>query len=50
VSRSGRNPDKRVRTAKKRTQSQVQWLQRQLNDPYVKQAKPMAIAAERLTS
>lgn len=38
-SRSGRNPDKRVRTAKKRTQSQVQWLQRQLNDPYVKQAK-----------
>ena len=38
-SRSGRNPDKRVRTAKIRTQSQVQWLQRQLNDPYVKQAK-----------
>jgi 23S rRNA (uridine2552-2'-O)-methyltransferase len=39
VTRSGRNPDKRVRTAKKRTASQVRWLERQLNDPYVKQAK-----------
>lgn len=39
MSRSGRNPDKRVRTAKKRTQSQVKWLERQLNDPYVKKAK-----------
>ena len=39
MSRSGRNPDKRVRTAKKRSESSTRWLQRQLNDPYVKQAK-----------
>ncbi|MXO91807.1 RlmE family RNA methyltransferase [Pontixanthobacter aquaemixtae] len=39
MSRSGKNPDKRVRSAKKRTQSSTLWLQRQLNDPYVKQAK-----------
>ncbi|GAA4043945.1 RlmE family RNA methyltransferase [Parerythrobacter jejuensis] len=39
MTRSGRNPDKRVRTAKKRTASQTRWLERQLNDPYVKQAK-----------
>jgi 23S rRNA (uridine2552-2'-O)-methyltransferase len=39
MTRSGRDPDKRVRTAKKRTASQVRWLERQLNDPYVKQAR-----------
>jgi len=39
VSRSGRNPDKRVRTARGRSASSVRWLERQLNDPYVKQAK-----------
>lgn len=39
MSRSGRDPDKRVRTNKKRTASSAAWLQRQLNDPYVKQAK-----------
>ncbi len=39
MARSGRNPDKRVKTAKKRTESSTRWLQRQLNDPYVKQAK-----------
>ncbi|MEP3421424.1 MAG: RlmE family RNA methyltransferase [Erythrobacter sp.] len=39
MSRSGKDPDRRVRTAKKRTASQVRWLERQLNDPYVKQAK-----------
>ncbi len=39
MSRSGRNPDKRVKTAKKRTASSTRWLERQLNDPYVKQAK-----------
>ena len=39
MARSGKDPDRRVRTAKKRTQSQVRWLERQLNDPYVKQAK-----------
>ena len=39
MARSGRNPDRRVKTAKKRTESSTRWLQRQLNDPYVKQAK-----------
>lgn len=39
MARSGRNPDRRVKTGKKRTASQVRWLERQLNDPYVKQAK-----------
>lgn len=39
MSRSGKNPDRRVKTAKKRTESSTRWLQRQLNDPYVKQAK-----------
>jgi len=39
MTRSGRNPDRRVRTAKKRTQSSILWLERQLNDPYVKRAK-----------
>ncbi len=39
MTRAGRNPDRRVKTGKKRTASQVRWLERQLNDPYVKQAK-----------
>jgi len=39
VSRSGKDRETRVRTAKKRTASSARWLQRQLNDPYVKQAK-----------
>ncbi len=39
MSRSGRNPDKRVRSGKGRTQSQIRWLERQLNDPYVKKAR-----------
>ena len=39
MSRSGRNPDKRVKTAKRRTVSSTRWLERQLNDPYVRQAK-----------
>jgi 23S rRNA (uridine2552-2'-O)-methyltransferase len=39
MSRSGKTPGKRVKTAKGRTASQVRWLERQLNDPYVKQAK-----------
>ena len=33
------DPDKRVKTAKKRSQSSIKWLERQLNDPYVKKAK-----------
>ena len=39
MSRSGKNPDKRVKTARGRTASSVRWLERQLNDPYVRQAK-----------
>ena len=39
MSRSGKDRETRVRTAKKRTASSTRWLQRQLNDPYVKQAK-----------
>ena len=39
MTRSGKNPDKRVKTARKRTASSTRWLERQLNDPYVKQAK-----------
>jgi 23S rRNA (uridine2552-2'-O)-methyltransferase len=39
VSRSGRDPGERLRTAKSRSVSSARWLTRQLNDPYVKQAK-----------
>ncbi|MBC2651366.1 RlmE family RNA methyltransferase [Novosphingobium flavum] len=39
MSRSGRDPGTRLKTAKKRTVSSARWLQRQLNDPYVRQAK-----------
>jgi 23S rRNA (uridine2552-2'-O)-methyltransferase len=39
VTRSGRNPDRRLKTAKRRTASSARWLERQLNDPYVRQAK-----------
>jgi 23S rRNA (uridine2552-2'-O)-methyltransferase len=39
MSRSGRDPGERLRTAKKRTASSSRWLTRQINDPYVKQAK-----------
>lgn len=39
MTRSGKDPGKRVRTARKRTASSTRWLERQLNDPYVKQAK-----------
>lgn len=39
MSRSGRNPNERLKTAKGRTASSVRWLSRQLNDPYVKQAR-----------
>jgi 23S rRNA (uridine2552-2'-O)-methyltransferase len=38
VSRSGRDPGERLRTAKKRTASSARWLSRQINDPYVKRA------------
>jgi 23S rRNA (uridine2552-2'-O)-methyltransferase len=39
VTRSGRNPEKRVKTARGRTASSNRWLSRQLNDPYVARAK-----------
>ena len=39
MSRSGRDPNERLKTAKKRTASSARWLTRQLNDPYVKKAK-----------
>jgi 23S rRNA (uridine2552-2'-O)-methyltransferase len=39
MSRAGKDADRRVRTARGRTASSVRWLERQLNDPYVKQAK-----------
>lgn len=39
MSRSGRDPGEKLRTGKRRTQSSARWLTRQLNDPYVKQAK-----------
>ena len=39
MSRSRGDPDKRVRTAKRRTASSTRWLERQLNDPYVREAK-----------
>jgi 23S rRNA (uridine2552-2'-O)-methyltransferase len=39
VSRSGAGPRQRVKTAKGRKVSSTRWLERQLNDPYVKRAK-----------
>ena len=39
MTRSGRDPDKRVKNARRRTASSNRWIERQLNDPYVRQAK-----------
>lgn len=39
MTRGVRESGKRVKTARGRTASSVRWLERQLNDPYVKQAK-----------
>ena len=39
MARSGKDADRRVRTAKKRSAGSTRWLERQLNDPYVKRAK-----------
>ncbi len=36
---NGRQQSVRVRTARQRTLSSTLWLQRQLNDPYVAEAK-----------
>lgn len=39
MARGQKDTGKRVKTARGRTASSVRWLERQLNDPYVKQAK-----------
>ncbi|WP_226018215.1 RlmE family RNA methyltransferase [Novosphingobium sp. FKTRR1] len=39
MSRSGSDPGERLKNAKKRTASSARWLSRQINDPYVKQAR-----------
>ena len=39
MTRGRPDPGKRVRTARGRTASSTRWLERQLNDPYVRQAK-----------
>jgi 23S rRNA (uridine2552-2'-O)-methyltransferase len=39
VSRSGQGPKQRLKKAKGRKVSSTRWLERQLNDPYVKRAK-----------
>ena len=39
MSRSGQGPRRRLRTARGRTASSTRWLERQLNDPYVRRAK-----------
>jgi 23S rRNA (uridine2552-2'-O)-methyltransferase len=39
MSGAGKDPGRRVKTARRRTASSTRWLERQLNDPYVKQAK-----------
>ena len=39
MTRAGKDAGRRVRTARGRTASSTRWLERQLNDPYVKQAK-----------
>ena len=39
MSRSGKDADRRVKTGRGRTASSVRWLERQLNDPYVKRAQ-----------
>lgn len=36
---SGRNPGERLKTGRGRTASSARWLTRQINDPYVKQAR-----------
>ena len=39
MTRSGQGPRRRLRTARGRTASSTRWLERQLNDPYVRRAK-----------
>ena len=39
MSGAGKDLGRRVKTARGRTASSTRWLERQLNDPYVKQAR-----------
>ena len=39
MTRAGPDTDRRLRSSKKRTASSQRWLERQLNDPYVKRAR-----------
>ena len=39
MSRSSKDAGRRVKTGKKRSASSIRWLERQLNDPYVKRAQ-----------
>ena len=39
MTRSGKDPNERLKSTRGRTQSSARWLQRQLDDPYVKQAR-----------
>jgi 23S rRNA (uridine2552-2'-O)-methyltransferase len=39
MTRPGKDAGRRVKTARGRTASSTRWLERQLNDPYVKQAR-----------
>jgi 23S rRNA (uridine2552-2'-O)-methyltransferase len=39
MTRSGKDPNEKLRTGRGRTASSARWLQRQLSDPYVKKAK-----------
>ena len=39
MSKAGQGPRQRVKTAKGRKSSSIMWLQRQLNDPYVRRAQ-----------
>ena len=39
MTRGAKDSDRRVKTGRGRTASSVRWLERQLNDPYVKQAR-----------
>jgi 23S rRNA (uridine2552-2'-O)-methyltransferase len=39
MTRSGKDPNEKLKSTRGRTQSSVTWLQRQLSDPYVKKAR-----------
>lgn len=39
MTRSGKNPNERLKKTRGRTQSSARWLTRQLSDPYVKKAR-----------